>query len=361
MNPFRICLRILLSGVFLAACVPSTTQPIFTSTPIYPMDTMSSPHGAAAPMIVSTPTPALKTYKDMVVGLVRTGAESDWRTANFISFSETAKQLGITLEFYDYAYSPPTTEGMLKQQIAIFQQFIEYTKVNVIVILPIASTGWEESLQQSKDKGKVVIIADRRVDAPEDLYSIFVSSDFVEEGRTAGREMCKLLEGSQKKNVWELAGTEGSGTAIDRGKGFRKTAGECGITITQFQTANFITIEGKQVTEAWLKESRDVQGIFAQNDDMGLGAIEALKEAGLVPAEDVKIVSIDAKSAAFKAMLNGDLNVTVECNPMFAPQVYEAALAALNGETLPKWIPVKESVFRMDDPNLKQIAAGRKY
>jgi ABC-type sugar transport system substrate-binding protein len=325
------------------------------------MDTMSSPHGAAAPMIVSTPTPALKTYKDMVVGLVRTGAESDWRTANFISFSETAKQLGITLEFYDYAYSPPTTEGMLKQQIAIFQQFIEYTKVNVIVILPIASTGWEESLQQSKDKGKVVIIADRRVDAPEDLYSIFVSSDFVEEGRTASREMCKLLEGSQKKNVWELAGTEGSGTAIDRGKGFRKTAGECGITITQFQTANFITIEGKQVTEAWLKESRDVQGIFAQNDDMGLGAIEALKEAGLVPAEDVKIVSIDAKSAAFKAMLNGDLNVTVECNPMFAPQVYEAALAALNGETLPKWIPVKESVFRMDDPNLKQIAAGRKY
>jgi ABC-type sugar transport system substrate-binding protein len=153
----------------------------------------------------------------------------------------------------------------------------------------------------------------------------------------------------------------GSSAEMERGTGFRETAAQCGIVIANSQTGNFIKTEGKQVIEAWLKESRDVQGIFAQNDDMGLGAIEALKEASLVPAVDVKIVSIDATAGAFQAMLKDDLNVTVECNPWLAPQVYEAALAALNGETLPKWIPAKESVFHMDDPNLQEIATSRKY
>jgi ABC-type sugar transport system substrate-binding protein len=271
---------------------------------------------------------------------------------------ETANVLGVTLKYYDSAASP---RDPARYQVVTFQQFIEDPEVNVIVISPIASTGWEESLQQAKDAGKVVVIVDRRIDAPEDLYSTFVSSNFVEEGRKAGTEMCKLLEESEKKNVWELAGSESSTVAIDHGKGFRETSAECGIVILKSQTGNFWGPEGKQVTEAWLKKSMDVQGIFAQNDDMALGAIEALKEADLVPTVDVKIVSIDATAGAFKAMLNGDLNVTVECNPLLAPQVYEAALAALNGETLPKWIPSQEGIFRMDDPNLKEIAAGRKY
>jgi ABC-type sugar transport system substrate-binding protein len=193
------------------------------------------------------------------------------------------------------------------------------------------------------------------------LYATFIGADFVEEGRKAGREMCQMLEGSESKIVWELVGNVGSAPAIDRGTGFRETAEECGIEIPNSQTANWSVVEGKQVTEAWLKESKDVQGIFGQNDEMAFGAIEALKEAGLTPAEDVKIISVDATAGAFQAMLDGTLNVTVECNPLLAPQVYEAALATVNGETLPKWIPSQESVFYMDDPNLQSIADGRKY
>jgi simple sugar transport system substrate-binding protein len=83
---------------------------------------------------------------------------------------------------------------------------------------------------------------------------------------------------------------------------------------------------------------------------MALGAIQALNEAGLVPGKDVKLISVDATSGAFQAMLDGTLNVAVECNPLLGPQVYEAALATLNGETLPKWIPSQESVFFADDP-----------
>jgi simple sugar transport system substrate-binding protein len=155
-----------------------------------------------------------------------------------------------------------------------------------------------------------------------------------------------------------LVGNVGSAPAIDRSAGFRETE-KC--IRSNSQTANWSISEGKTVTEAWLKETKDVQGIFGQNDEMALGAIQALNEAGLVPGKDVKLISVDATSGAFQAMLDGTLNVAVECNPLLAPKVYEAALATLNGETLPKWIPSQESVFFADDPNLKEIAAGRKY
>lgn len=294
------------------------------------------------------------TYDDLVVGFLQTGSEGGWRAANTASFKETAEQLGLTLKFYD-------SQNDLAKQVAGFQQFIEDPEVNVIVMSPLEVTGWDQVLEDAKTAGKIVVLSDRRIDGNEDKYVTFVGADFVEEGRKAGTEMCKMLEGSESKIVWELQGNVGAAPAIDRGTGFRETAEECGIEVTKTQTANWSILEGKQVTEAWLKETQDVQGIFGQNDEMAFGAIEALREAGLVPAEDVKIISVDATSGAFQAMLDGTLNVTVECNPLLAPQVYEASLAALNGETLPKWIPSEESVFFMDDPNLQSIADGRKY
>jgi simple sugar transport system substrate-binding protein len=293
-------------------------------------------------------------YSDLVVGFLQTGSEGGWRAANTASFKETAEQLGLTLKFYD-------SQNDLARQVAGFHQFIEDPEVNVIILAALETTGWEDVLQEAQEAGKVVVIEDRRIDASEALYATYIGSDFAEEGRKAADEMCKLLEGMSGKNVWELVGNVGSSAAKDRGQGFRERMGECGIEITNSQTANWSITEGKQVTEAWLRESQDVQGIFAQNDEMGLGAIEALKEAGLVPGVDVKILSVDATAGAFKAMLAGELNVTVECNPLLAPQVYEAALKAANGESLPAWVPSQEGVFYADDPNLQTIADGRKY
>ena len=345
----KLAFLIVLASMILTACQPAV---VATEAPVADV-----PAATEAPVEapVATEAPAkVWTYADMTVGFLQTGSEGGWRAANTASFKETAEQLGLTLKFYD-------SQNDLAKQVAGFQQFIEDPEVDVIIMSPLEVTGWEQVLKDAAAAGKPVILSDRRIDGFEDLYVTFIGADFVEEGRKAGTEMCKLLEGSEKKNVWELVGNVGAAPAIDRGKGFRETAEACGITVVNSQTANWSVVEGKQVTEAWLKESKDVQGIFGQNDEMAFGAIEALKEAGLTPAVDVKIISVDATSGAFQAMLDGTLNVTVECNPLLAPQVYEAALAALNGETLPKWIPSQESVFYMDDPTLKDIAAGRKY
>lgn len=322
-NLFRM---IVVLAFLLAGCAPATPAP--------------------------TATPAAKTYKDLVVGFIQTGSEGGWRGANTASFKETATQLGIKLNFYD-------AQNKLENQVSAFRNFIADPEVNVIILAALETTGWEDVLKEAKDAGKIVILEDRRIDAPEDLYATYIGSDFTEEGRKAGTEMCKLLEGSDKKNVVELVGNVGSSAAKDRGVGFRETMTECGIVITETQTANWSSTEGKDVMAAFLKKSADIQGVFAQNDEMGLGAALAIKEAGLKPGTDIKILTVDATAGAFKAMIDGEINTVVECNPLLAPQVYEAALKALNGESLPKWVPSQEGVFYQADA--ATILPTRKY
>jgi simple sugar transport system substrate-binding protein len=340
---------LVVASMALAAC--GTPAPVVTEAPVM---TEAPAVVTEAPVAAGLACAPNCQYSDLVVGFLQTGSEGGWRAANTASFKETADQLGLTLKFYD-------SQNDLAKQVAGFQQFVQDPDVNVIVLAALETTGWEEVLQEAMDAGKVVVIEDRRIDAPEDLYATYIGSDFALEGRKSAEEMCKLLEGSTSKKVWELVGNVGSSAAKDRGQGFREGMGACGIEVTNSQTGNWSATEGKAVTEAWLKESKDVAGIFAQNDEMGFGAIEALKEAGLVPGVDVKILSVDATAGAFKAMLDGTLNVTVECNPLLAPQVYEAALKAANGEDLPSWVPSQEGVFRADDPNLQEITDGRTY
>jgi ABC-type sugar transport system substrate-binding protein len=344
---FKVLVLVVAVSMLLAACAPAVAP---TEAPAAPAAT----EAPAAPAATEAPAAKVWTYPDMTVGFLQTGSEGGWRAANTASFKETAEQLGLTLKFYD-------SQNDLAKQVAGFQQFIADPEVDVIVMSPLEVTGWDQVLADAAAAGKPVILSDRRIDGNEDKYATFIGADFVEEGRKAGTAMCKLLEGSEKKNVWELQGNVGAAPAIDRGTGFRETAEKCGITVTKTQTGNWSIKEGKEVTEAWLKETKDVQGIFGQNDEMAFGAAEALKEAGLKPAEDVKLISVDATAGAFQAMLDGTLNGAIECNPLLAPQVYEAALAVLNGETLPKWIPSQESEFYMTDANLKEVAAGRKY
>jgi simple sugar transport system substrate-binding protein len=300
----------------------------------------------------SQPAGGSTTYADLTVGFIQTGSEGGWRAANTASFKDTAEELGINLKFYD-------AQNKLENQLSAFRNFIADDEVDVIILAALEAAGWEQVLQEAKDAGKIVVLEDRRIDAPEDLYATYIGSDFTEEGRKAAVEMCTLLEDSTAKNVVELVGNVGSSAAIDRGKGFREKMSDCGITITKSQTANWDATEGKTVMQAFLQESKDIQGVFAQNDEMGLGAIQALKEAGLKPATDVKIITVDATRGAFEAMIAGDINTVVECNPLLAPQVYEAALKAVNGETLPKWVPSIEEVFYQADA--AEILPSRTY
>ncbi|HMQ51291.1 MAG TPA: ABC transporter substrate-binding protein [Anaerolineae bacterium] len=293
----------------------------------------AAPQEAAA----EAEAPAQKTYEDLVVGYAQIGAESEWRTANTASIKEEAEKLGVELKFSD-------AQQKQENQIKAIRSFIAQ-QVDVIGVSPVVETGWETVFQEAKDAGIPVILVDRRAAVPEDLYVTYLGSDFVEEGRKAGNVMVDLLEGGG--NVVELVGTVGSAPANDRAKGFREVIeGKDGIQIIASQSGDFTRAKGKEVMEAFLKtHGQDIDALYAHNDDMAIGAIQAIEEYGLKPGEDIKIVSVDAVRGAFEAMIAGKLNCTVECNPLLGPQFYELALKVVNGEEVAKWVPSEESVY----------------
>ena len=293
----------------------------------------------------------LKTYEDLIVGYAQLGAESEWRAANTISIKETAEHLGVELRFLD-------AQQKQENQIEAVRKLI-IQRVDVIGISPIVETGWEEVFLEAKAAGIPIILVDRRAAVPEDLYVSYLGSDFLEEGRNAARIMVKLVQGTAK--IVELAGTIGSAPANDRYTGFREILKEYPeVQIIASQSGDFTRARGKEVMAAFLqKYGGEITAVYAHNDDMGLGAIQAIEEYGLKPGEDIKIVSVDAARGAFEAMIAGKLNATVECNPLLGPQFFELALKVVNGQFVPKWVPSMESIFFPE--NAIEVLPTRKY
>lgn len=297
------------------------------------------------------PPPGEKGYGDLIIGFAQLGAESEWRVANTNSIKETAEQLGVELRFYD-------AQQKQENQIEDVRRLI-LQKVDVIGISPIVETGWEEVFQEAKEAGIPIILVDRRADVPEDLYVSYLGSDFLEEGRNAARVLAKLVNGQAK--VVELVGTIDSAPANDRYQGFREIIKDYpGITILDSQTGDFTLARGKEVMAEFLQMYGDeITAVYAHNDDMALGAIQAIEAYGLRPGVDIKIVSVDAARGAFEAMIAGKLNATVECNPLLGPQFFELALNLVNGEPIPKWVPSIEGIFYPE--NAIEILPTRKY
>ncbi|MCG3126997.1 MAG: ABC transporter periplasmic-binding protein YtfQ [Phycisphaerae bacterium] len=277
--------------------------------------------------------------KKVRVGFAQIGAESDWRKANTESIKSEAAARGVDLKFSD-------AQQKQENQIKAIRAFVAQG-VDVIAFSPVVETGWEPVLKECKRAGIPVILTDRAVDTQDpSLYVTFIGADFVEEGRRAANWVVKAVGSSA--NIAELQGTPGSAPAIDRKKGFEEVIkAHPGLKITKSQSGEFTRAKGKEVMESFLKspEGKQINVLFAHNDDMALGAIQAIEEAGLKPGVDIKIVSIDAVRAAFEAMIAGKLNCTVECNPLLGPQLFDAVEAVMAKKELPRRIVTKESVF----------------
>lgn len=277
-----------------------------------------------------------------VVGFSQIGAESDWRKANTDSIQSEARKRGIDLRFSD-------AQQKQENQIKAIRSFIAQG-VDVIAFSPVVETGWEPVLREAKQAGIPVVLSDRAVVVSDDsLYVTFLGSDFVEEGRRAGNWLAEATKG--KAVIAELVGTPGSAPAIDRAEGFREVITEHpDMKIIWSQSGNFTRTEGKKAFQAFLKspEAKEVTALYAHNDDMAIGAIQAIKEAGMKPGEDILIVSVDAVKEAFRAMVEGELNCTVECNPQIGPQLFDLIEKVAAGEEVPRRVQVDESVYTQD-------------
>ncbi|GAA0259892.1 ABC transporter substrate-binding protein [Saccharothrix mutabilis subsp. mutabilis] len=276
----------------------------------------------------------------ITMGFAQVGAESGWRTANTKSVQDEAKAAGVDLKFSD---------GQQKQenQIKAIRSFIQQ-KVDVIAFSPVVETGWDAVLEEAKAANIPVILTDRAIDSDDDsLYATFLGSDFVEEGRKAGKWLAENAGGPV--NVVELQGTTGSAPANDRKKGFAEAiAAKPDIKVVESQTGDFTRSGGKQVMEAFLKSVPKIDVVYAHNDDMGLGAIEAIKAAGKVPGKDIKIITVDAVKDGMTALAAGEINYIVECSPLLGKQLMDLAKKVVAGEQVPKRVVTEETTFTQE-------------
>ncbi|MFW5471990.1 ABC transporter substrate-binding protein [Knoellia sp. CPCC 206450] len=290
---------------------------------------------------------------EIVMGFAQVGAESGWRTANTKSIQESAKAAGVTLKFSD-------AQQKQENQIKAIRSYIQQ-KVDVIAFSPVVETGWDTVLLEAKRANIPVILTDRAVDSEDKtLYKTFLGSDFVLEGKKAGEWLVKNSEGSGAVNVVELQGTTGAAPAIDRKEGFAEAIkANPQIKVIASQTGDFTRSGGKQVMEAFLKSNPDIDVVYAHNDDMGLGAIEAIEAAGKVPGKDIKIITVDAVKDGMQALADGKINYIVECSPLLGDQLMDLSKKVLAGETVPERVVTEESAF--DQEQAKAALPTRKY
>lgn len=293
--------------------------------------------------------------KPITLGFAQVGAESAWRTANTVSIRSAAKDSGINLKFSD-------AQQKQENQIRAIRSYIAQ-KVDVIAFSPVVESGWEPVLQEAKRAKIPVILTDRNIDVKDQsLYVTMIGSDFMEEGRRAG----KWLEDHYRNapgpvNIVELQGTVGSAPANDRHSGLMEVIrNDPKFRIIASQSGDFTLAGGKQVMEAFAKTyGNKINVVYAHNDDMALGAIQAMEEAGMKPGKDISVVSFDATKGGFQAMIAGKMNVDVECSPLLGPQLMNAVKEVVAGKPLPKRIVTNETVFPMDVA--AQVLPSRKY
>jgi len=290
----------------------------------------------------------------ITVGYSQVGQESAWRMANTKSIQEAAQNFNIKLVFEDANQSQ-------EKQIAAIRSFIKQ-EVDVIVVSPVVENGWDEVLEEVKQAGIPIIMSDRKIDTQEDLATAYIGADLLEEGRRAMRWIRDNIKPDKERmKIMELKGNKEAAPTIERKAGFEEVLAECPkYEITYSEYGDFTFQGGKKLVAEYLQKYRwDIDIIYCHNDDMALGAIEALEANGIKPGEDVKIVSVDGTKAAFQAMTEGKLNCLVECNPLLGPPLMKAIRDMVAGKEMPLRIITEEKVY--DETTAMEEIRSRVY
>lgn len=286
----------------------------------------------------------------IVVGVSQLGSESGWRSANTESLQRAFTQSnGYFLIFHN-------ARQRQENQIKAIRSFISQ-RVDYIVFSPVVQSGWETVLQEAKEAGVPVIIMDRSVDvADPGLYTTYVGTDSVEEGRKAGQWLEEELEKQERAdediNIVVIRGTEGASAQTGRTKGFAAVATDHrSWHILDQQSGDFTVYKGKEVMEEFLERYDDIDVVVSQNDDMTVGAIEAIRESGRTVGVDgeIMIISFDAVGSALELVAEGTINVDIECNPNQGEYISDIIRRLEDGQEVEKQYYVEEDVFTIEN------------
>ncbi|CAN5904522.1 ABC transporter substrate-binding protein [soil metagenome] len=291
---------------------------------------------------------ARKKSAEFVVGFSQMESDNPWRLAETKSLKDEAARLGIPLVVTD-------AQGQTSKQVSDVEDLIA-RKVSLILLAPRVFDGLAPALEAAKAARIPVILLDRAAAGTAGVdYVTLLVSDQVEEGRRAARWLAEQTKG--KATIVELAGTPGASVSNDRAAGFREEmAKHPGMKIVASQTGNFSRATGQGVMQNIAQSlGKSITAVFAHNDEMALGGIQALIAAGLKPGADVTVVSVDGERAALEAIERGELGATVECNPRYGPLAFATIDKFRKGQAIPPKIIVTDRFF--DRSNARQSIA----
>lgn len=283
-----------------------------------------------------------------VVGFAQMGNDNPWRVAQTKSMRDEAAKRGYELIVTD-------AQGQMSKQVSDVEDLIA-RRVDAIFLPPQQFEGIKPALDAAKAAKIPVFLLDREAaGTPGQDFVTFIGSNFVEEGQRVGEWVVKNTGGNA--GVVILEGTAGSSVARDRNQGFMDAIkGSPGIKILASQPADFVRANGQKVMENLIQaHGKEIKVVYAHNDEMALGAIQALKSAGIDPGQEVLVVSVDGQKSALEAIIAGDMNVTVECNPRFGPIAFDTYEKFKAGEQIPPKIIVPDQFF--DTTNAAQFVA----
>ena len=303
--------------------------------------------------------PPLEKKDTYTIGFAQTDLANPWRLGESKSMQDEAKRLGYTLV-------ETNADQDTAKQIADVDSLIAQG-VDIIIFPPRESQALAPSVLKAKAAGIPVILIDRdvvhEIAKPGEDYVTFIGSDFVDQGRRAAEWLVEATGGEAK--IIQLEGTTGADPAIDRKKGFEDylagtfrgtptaAGAHPGMEIIASQDGNFTRDQGREVMQTLLQSHPDVTAVYAHNDEMAIGAIAALEEAGRKPGEDVILVSIDGENAALDAIVEGKLGASVESSPFFGPIAFETMQKYIDGEDIPDWVKVEDRFF--DESNAAEF------
>ncbi|MCZ4119500.1 ABC transporter substrate-binding protein [Streptomyces sp. H39-S7] len=289
--------------------------------------------------------------KNAVVGFSQSEKEANpFRIAETQSIKDEAAKLGVKKLLTTNAQS------QLPKQISDIQDMLAQG-AQLLIIAPLNSDGLQPALQAAAAKHVPVITIDRKLNATACKdYVAFLGSNFVEQGKRAADAMIKVTGGKGKVAI--LLGASGNNVTTDRTKGFvdQLKAQAPGLEIVAQQTGEFARDKGQQVMEQLIQSKPEITAVYAENDEMGLGAVTALKGANKKPGKDIKIVSIDGTRNAVQALVNGDYNAVIESNPRFGPLAFATAQKFFGGESIPENVIISDRAY--DDSNAKASLGG---
>ena len=277
-----------------------------------------------------------KEMSELVVGFSQMESEGAWRIAETQSMEDQEGRVAEVII--------TDAQGDLAKQITDIQDLVNQG-VDVILLAPREADGLDVGLDAARDAGIPVLFVDRSHEGvPCEDYVTFMSSDFVEQGRIAGRRLAEATGGVAK--IIQLEGSAGADVARDRKDGFDEIVDENpGMELLASQTADFNRAIGQNVASQLLQTHPDVTAFYAHNDEMALGAIAALEAAGLTPGEDVLVVSIDGVRDAFDAIKAGKMLVTVESNPRFGTMAFDTINQMTLGRLVPDRVVIEDRVY----------------